>query len=123
MNNSHANLAASKPSNYSVALMKGYVFSFHYQTKTDLKFTSMLKLKTKSLAFIYRVGMTTSVIFDCGKPVSIKSLFNIQNKSLLLTILFTSIHLACAISLTLVHNSACRALLNVSFYFFVCINS
>lgn len=75
------------------------------------------KLKTKILALIYLVGMTTSLIFDFGKPVSIKSLFNMQYKSLLLTILFTSMHLAWAISLTLYHNSACRALLK-NFGFF-----
>ena len=66
--------------------------------------------------------MTTNLILDFGKPVSITSLFNMAYKSLFLTILFSSIHLACGIPLTLTHNSAYRALFNI-FLIFSCVST
>lgn len=97
--------------------MKEHVFLFHHQTKTDLKFMWMLVTQNQNSGVnlsCVEDRVTTNLISSFGKgPVSIKSLFNMEDKSLFLTILWTSIYFPCGSSLTLFHNSAYRALLNI----------
>lgn len=68
-----------------------YVFLFHHQTKTDLKFMCRLVTQNQNSGVdlsCVNDRMTTNLILGFGKPVSIKSLFNRKDKSLFLNYSF-----------------------------------